>query len=237
MTITEKSIKLLWSNAAGRCSFARCSKRLTVEQAADVAPHTLGEMAHIKGKGKGSNRYDKNQTVKQRDSYENLILLCPNHHTLIDKPENENIYSVSVLTRMKIAHENSILKHLEVLKSSSIEKIKDKIAIYLAENRQAWLQYGPLSDIAQKNPHSKELYAVWVSERLSTIVPNNRIIASLLKDNRNLFDKEYQAIISQFLAHVKSYEQWVKDEIPYQAVKQFPVDFEQLILGCKYACT
>lgn len=50
MAIREKAIKLLWSNAAGRCSFTDCNVRLTVEQAAHSAPHTLGEMAHIKSR-------------------------------------------------------------------------------------------------------------------------------------------------------------------------------------------
>lgn len=231
MAITEKTIKLLWANAAGRCSFTGCEERLTIEQAANAAPYTLGEMAHIKGEKAGSNRYDKSQTTHERDSYENLILLCPNHHTLIDKPENEGIYSDDVLTKMKITHEKNVSKCLEAKELSSAEKVKEKIAIYLAENQQAWLQYGPLSEAAQKNPHSEEIYAVWISERLSTIVPNNRIIASLLEANRDLFDRQEQTIISQFLSHVKSYEKWVQDEIPYQAVMRFPVDFEHLIMG------
>lgn len=231
MAIKEKAIKLLWANAAGRCSFTDCEERLTVEQAAQAAPHTLGEMAHIKGKRKESNRYDKNQKDEHRDSYENLILLCPTHHTLIDKPENENIYSVDVLVKMKIVHEDNVSKRLGVEDLSSIEKVKDKIAIYLAENRQAWLQYGPVSEAAQKNPHSKEIYAVWTSERLSTIVPNNRIIASLLEANRKFFSIQDQAIISQFMSHKDSYEKWVNDEIPYQGVMRFPVDFEKLITG------
>ena len=231
MTIPEKAIKLLWANAAGRCSFTGCGERLTVEQAANIAPYTLGEMAHIKGEKAGSNRHDKSQKNDDRNGYENLILLCPNHHTLIDKPENEKIYSVDVLIKMKIAHENNVSKRLEVEELPSVEKVKDKIAIYLAENRQVWLLYGPLSDAAKKNPHSTEIYALWTAERLSTIVPNNRIIARLLEANRNLFDRQEQTIVSQFLSHVKSYEKWVQDEIPYQAVVRFPVDFEHLITG------
>ena len=230
MSISEKTIKLLWSNAAGRCSFINCNRKLTIEQAAQVKPYTLGEMAHIKGRKKGSNRYDINQTDEQRDGYENLILLCSYHHTLIDVPENESIYSVVELTKMKIAHENYVSKRLDVKELSSIEKVKDKIAVFLAENRQAWLQYGPLSDIARKNPNSDAIYAIWTFERLSTIVPNNRKIANLLEDTRNIFDREDQAIISKFLFHVRSYEKWVNDEIPYQAVLKFPVEFEQLIM-------
>ena len=215
--ITEKSIKLLWPNAAGRCSFTDCGERLTVDQAGESAPYTFGEMAHIKGKRKGANRYDQKQPADQRDGYENLILLCPTHHTLIDKPENEKEYSVDILLEMKMVHEKSISKRLEAEDLSDIEKVKDKIAIYLAENKQAWLQYGPLSELAQKNPHSDEIYAVWTSERLSTIVPNNRRIVNILTLYRNLFDRYNQPIVSRFLSHANSYEKWVNDELPYKA--------------------
>ena len=65
MAITEKSIKLLWSNAAGICSFLDCNERLTQGEASDYAPYTIGEMAHIKGENPGSNRYDKVNLVKK----------------------------------------------------------------------------------------------------------------------------------------------------------------------------
>ena len=230
MAIADKSIKLLWANAAGRCSFTGCEERLTIEQSANVSPYTLGEMAHIKGEKAGSNRHDESQTNEERNGYENLILLCPNHHTLIDKPENEEVYSADLLLKMKIMHENNISKRLEIKEFATVEQVKDKIAIFLTENRQAWQQYGPLSDLAQKNPHSQEIYGLWTSARLSTIVPNNRIISKLLELNRNLFSRNKQGVISQFLSHAKSYEKWVQDEISYQAVTRFPIDFEHLIL-------
>lgn len=229
MAIREKAIKLLWSNAAGRCSFTSCNERLTVEQAAHSAPHTLGEMAHIKGNKRGSNRYDETQTDGNRDSYENLILLCPNHHTLIDKPENEEIYTADALVKMKISHEAKVSFRLDSVMINSIDELKDQILIYLAENHQSWLQYGPLSENAHKNPHSKEMHAIWISERLSTIVPNNRLIVGLLDSYRIIFSRPDQAIVSQFMLHAKSYEKWVNDEIPYQAVLRFPVEFEQFI--------
>ncbi|WP_424945892.1 HNH endonuclease [Candidatus Spongiihabitans sp.] len=229
MSISNKAIKLLWSNAAGRCSFTDCNERLTVKQAAHSAPHTLGEMAHIMGKRKGSNRYNVAQTDKQRDSYENLILLCPTHHTLIDKPENERTYSVNLLTKTKSDHEASISRRLDAVEIADVDTLKDHIAIFLAENRQVWLQYGPSSENARKHPNSDAVYAIWLSERLSTIVPNNRVIGGLLNNYRNLFDRPAQGIVSQFLVHVKSYEKWVNDEIPYQAVLRFPVEFEDLI--------
>ncbi|MDT3230137.1 MULTISPECIES: HNH endonuclease signature motif containing protein [Pseudomonas] len=230
MAITEKSIKLIWSNAAGRCSFTGCTEKLTVEQAAESAPHTLGEMAHIKGRRKDANRYDATQNDVERDDYENLILLCPNHHTLIDKKENEEKFPVEFLLEMKICHETYISSKLNAIKYSTLEELKDNICIYLSENHQSWLQYGPLSENAQRNPHSDKLHALWLSERLTTIVPNNRIITSLIKENQTLFPRLKQKIVGSFLTHASSYEKWVHDEIPYEAVLRFPAEFENLIM-------
>ena len=231
MSITNKSIKLLWSNAAGRCSFQGCSERLSVEEAEGVTPYTLGEMAHIKGNKPGSNRYDLDQPATERDSYENLILLCPTHHTLIDKSENEDEFTVELLHEMKREHEGFISTRLHISKLESVEQLKDKIAPYMAENYQAWEQYGPTSENARKNPNSDQVYALWTSERLSIIVPNNREIAVLLQEYRELFSRREQRVVSRFIQHVESYEQWVHDKIPYNAVQRFPSDFEDLILG------
>ncbi|CAC9960454.1 hypothetical protein [uncultured Gammaproteobacteria bacterium] len=231
MSITSKSIKLLWSNAAGICSFTGCSEKLTVGEAADVAPYTLGEMAHIKGNKAGSNRYDESQPAVERDSYENLILLCPTHHTIIDKVENEADYPVVYLHEMKVEHEAFISNRLGEDKFENIEKLKDQLFIYMTENHQAWEQYGPLSENARRNPNNDQVFALWTSSRLSTIVPNNREIAKLLQENRNLFSRREQIIVSKFITHVESYEKWVSDEIPYQAVLRFPRDFNELIIG------
>jgi hypothetical protein len=231
MTISDKSIKLLWSNAAGRCAFRGCDQRLSVEQASDTAPYTIGEMAHIKGKNPGSNRYDSIQNDDERDHYLNLILLCPTHHTEIDKPENESKYSVEWLINAKQNHEKWVISKLTEKQQLvvTIEQLKNLIAGLLADNHQAWLKYGPNSILAQQNPNSETYYQIWTSERLSTIVPNNRAITKLLVDHRMLFTKNQQSIVSKFLSHAKSYESWVNDDIPYQAVERFPVEFEILM--------
>ncbi len=80
MPISEQDIKKLWGLAAGRCSKPGCGDDCVKFFGAD--PTIIGEMAHViarqpKGRrgvpGGGSNSYD------------NLILLCPTHHTEIDK--------------------------------------------------------------------------------------------------------------------------------------------------------
>jgi hypothetical protein len=230
MSITEKTIKILWSNAAGRCSFTDCNELLTVQQAGASAPHTLGEMAHIKGKQKGSNRHDNKQNDLERDDYANLILLCPNHHTTIDKPENEIIFPTELLLAMKAQHEIRISECLTPAPIDTLDRLKDKLSIYLAENHQAWFLYGPQSNNAKLFPHNDEISAIWLSERLTTIVPNNRIMSKLTIQYRTFFPRAEQSTVSRFLSHVSSYEKWVHNEIPYQAIERFPQEFEHLIM-------
>ncbi|MEG6544921.1 HNH endonuclease signature motif containing protein [Acinetobacter bereziniae] len=226
--ITEKTIKILWANAAGLCSFEGCNTRIT--GIAD-GPYILGEMAHIKGNKSGSNRYDAEQSHLERHDYNNLILLCPTHHTLIDKPENESIYTVDVLLRMKSQHEETVFRKLVSKEIKDLIELKLTINQYLIDNYNAWHQYGPLSERAQKNSQSQQLYEMWVQVRSEIIVPNNRVIYSLLSEYRHLFCKLDQQAISEFILHVDSYERWVTNINSYESVVRFPQSFRDLIQG------
>jgi hypothetical protein len=228
MAISQKSIKLIWANSAGRCAFLGCQKRLCTEGSGRAAPYTIGEMAHIRGERPGSNRYDVSQAAVERDDYANLILLCPNHHTLIDKPENVGVFSAVVLQKMKSEHEANVNGRLLMTTFSDKYEVTRCVYPFLAENNSVFRNFGPRSEIARKNPES-DAHAVWLSERLSTIVPNNRQIAKVTTDNIALFSPDEQAIITTFALHARSYERWVTDEVTYESVVRFPPEFESLI--------
>lgn len=229
MTITNKSIKILWAEAAGRCAFPGCGIKLSTGGGGNIAPHTIGEMAHIRGNKKGTNRHDASQSQADRDDYENLILLCPTHHEIIDAQENEEQYSVDLLLSMKAEHENSVNGRLDQ------EELADKFAVakvlypLVQENHEVFKHFGPHSDIARKNPNSEAAHSVWLSERLSTIVPNNRRMLTVIEAHTQLFSAQEHSILARFALHVRSYDRWVQDEINYEGVVRFPVEFATLI--------
>src|SRR5215470_20163001 len=99
--VREVDIKLLWGRAANRCAI--CRTELT--QTAKATGHTfpLGEQAHIVGERTGSARFTAGLSEPERDRYHNRILLCPNHHTEIDK--NEADYPIERLHQIKTDHE------------------------------------------------------------------------------------------------------------------------------------
>ncbi|MEK7850262.1 MAG: HNH endonuclease signature motif containing protein, partial [Deltaproteobacteria bacterium] len=103
MATKEKDIKLLWGRAANRCSFPDCRIKLSQDKKMATESFPIGEQAHIVGKEEGSSRSYSILSVSERDSYHNLILLCPNHHTLVDK--NPQDYPIEKLHMIKAQHE------------------------------------------------------------------------------------------------------------------------------------
>lgn len=228
MAISTKDIKILWANAAGRCAFPDCREKLCASEVRDAAPYTIGEMAHIRGEKPKANRYDRSQTKAERVSYENRILLCPTHHTLIDKRENEGRYSVDVLHTLKVDHEIFVSGQLELLQFVDKAKVARHLFPFMKENYEAFVNFGPHSEIARNNPES-DAHGVWLSERLATIIPNNRRMLRVTEANSDLFDPDEQAVLARFGLHVRTYNRWVQDEITYEGVVRFPIEFEALI--------
>ena len=103
----SRSVKsALLLRSGDRC--AKCFKRMTESQTAvdDVTP--LAKIAHIRGKKFGSPRYDNNMSDEERNSYENLIVLCPTCHAIVDG--QPNTYTVTELEQLKYNHENKIFQ-------------------------------------------------------------------------------------------------------------------------------
>jgi len=105
MSIPDKDLKMLWANSGNQCAFPGCNVELAKKEKSGEKV-IVGENAHIKGKKAGSPRYDVNMSDKERDSYENLILLCPTHHKTID--DASGTYTVEKLTEMKVKHEEKV---------------------------------------------------------------------------------------------------------------------------------
>lgn len=81
--MNQKEIKLLWGRAANRCAI--CKIELTQDAQAHDAAFVLGEQAHIVGEKDDAPRGKSPLTADERNSYHNIILLCPTDHTQIDK--------------------------------------------------------------------------------------------------------------------------------------------------------
>lgn len=101
MAISQKDIKLLWSRAAGRCSI--CRTELFHDKNSTSETLLIGEQAHIIAEESNGPRGTSPLSLEERNSYHNLILLCPNHHSEIDK--NTEDYPPEKVYVIKSRHE------------------------------------------------------------------------------------------------------------------------------------
>ena len=104
MAISQRDIKILWALSGNCCSFPGCFNELITKE---TEFSILAEMAHIIAQSPGGPRGVSTLSQKERDSYENLILLCPFHHTIIDN--DRNTWTVDKLHEIKLKHEARIL--------------------------------------------------------------------------------------------------------------------------------
>ncbi|WET50802.1 HNH endonuclease signature motif containing protein [Chryseobacterium indologenes] len=99
MAISDKTRKFLWAKSGNRCAICK-TELITGSDASEE--FNVGEECHIISSKKNGPRYLAN--LEQYDNYENLLLLCRNHHTEID--ELVDTYSEELLRYMKVNHEN-----------------------------------------------------------------------------------------------------------------------------------
>lgn len=104
MAISDRTRKLLWGRSGGACAI--CQARLTADPThADDRHSVLGEECHITARSPGGPRYLPRLSTLL-DEYENLILLCPTHHKLIDDQPAE--YTADKIRQIKSSHEAQV---------------------------------------------------------------------------------------------------------------------------------
>jgi hypothetical protein len=105
--LPDPELKLLYAESGNCCAFPGCGEILTRIDASTGEAVNLGEAAHIvatqRQGPRGRQPVDENERDRRAS---NRILLCPTHHTLIDK--RPLVYTVEVLRQMKADHHDRI---------------------------------------------------------------------------------------------------------------------------------
>lgn len=113
-------IKRLFAQSGNQCSFPGCDLPL-VEESGTVT----GEICHIHGGSPQGPRFDPLQSEVERHGFNNLILLCSRHHTVVDSEPNR--YPPRLLQQFKRQHEQgsvgSISPNTERIAKSLLEKL------------------------------------------------------------------------------------------------------------------
>ena len=110
------TLRVLYAHSHNKCAFPNCSSPIFE----DDGTYT-GICCHIESYSPNGPRYNNLTTVEEKNSYDNLILLCSRHHTIIDA--NMETYSVEALVEMKNNHKEKLTVKYRLLDAEMLNKM------------------------------------------------------------------------------------------------------------------
>jgi hypothetical protein len=218
----------LFADSGGYCQRPECPNRLFVDTG--TTNIHVAEMAHIiAASGKGP-RADAAMSLADKGSYANLILLCANCHTIIDKaPADFPDTMVREWKRKHVERINSLFGAIEYPDRASSRKA---IEPALTENRAVFDQYGPNNDYRQ-DPES-DLANVWQRKMRAIILPNNRKVLAILDANRRHLNQLETKTLEAFRQHIDDLEAKHIGDGGGHVASQFPPGMSDIMTEKSY---
>ena len=176
--IPDNVKRRLWAESMGRCMNPDCLLTLFINDK-DIA-----EQAHIVP-------YNKTQD----NTFENLVILCPNCHTTFDKV---NGFDINNIKNWRKIRQEEVEKYFNK-KYSSFEELEENIVPLLNENREIYENYflGGNKSLWEKF----EYRLLFNNEKIKNILEKNM---GLIQKNRDP-DYSNQAIVSKFISHIREF--------------------------------
>ena len=111
---TRETVRRLYLLSGNQCAFPECSHPIIIEDGTYV-----GDLCHICAAEEGGERFDQTQTNEDRRQFENLMLMCHNHHVVTN---DVAAYPVSRMRQVKADHERRFERGLaSMIESASIQ--------------------------------------------------------------------------------------------------------------------
>lgn len=105
---TQRTLKNLMVLSGGMCELCGMS---IIRYGKEQQVYTIAELAHIIGLNNGSPRYNELKSTKYLNSENNIMVLCRNCHSIIDK--NPDQYTVNYLIKKKRKHEKQVINNID----------------------------------------------------------------------------------------------------------------------------
>ena len=116
---TPTTLRRLYSLSGNLCSY-NFNGEVCGNLLFDKGGQFIGEVCHIEAANKKGQRFNPYMTNEQRRDFNNLILLCRNHHKITD---DVLTYPVDTLKRMKALHESKFSS--DILIERMLDGLKD----------------------------------------------------------------------------------------------------------------
>lgn len=212
----------LFAASAGYCQNPSCFDELFINTS--VKSIHIAEMAHVFAAKDGGPRAIPGLSKIERGDFANLIVLCANCHTKVDKAPNA--FPDNLMLRWKREHANKLQGLFGAVQFGDRAEARRFVKPLLSENIAIFNHYGPHIDAAS-NPESGAA-ETWNRKMLTRILPNNRRILAILDANIKLLCEAEGATLEKFRQHIDDLEAFHIEKIREDA-SRFPVDLAKIL--------
>jgi hypothetical protein len=215
----------LFADSGGYCQRPECANRLFIDTGTKNIH--FAEMAHIIAAGAKGPRANAKIAQMDKGSYDNLILLCANCHTTIDKAPMD--FPGDMIKEWKRKHVDRIKSLFGAVAYPDRPSVRKAITPALMENRAVFEQYGPNNDYCQ-DPES-EFAEVWKRKLRAIILPNNRKILTIVDVNHHHLNQLEAMVLEDFRQHVDDLEAKHIGEGGGDIASRFPTDMNNILVS------
>ena len=212
----------LFAASGGYCQNPGCNGSLFVE--ADSKLVSVAEMAHIFAAQDDGPRPNSALSEEERGDFSNLILLCANCHTLIDKAPD--VFPDKLIVDWKSNHQGRIAAVFGAVKYTTRVDAWTAILALRARTGSIHRRVG-LDNDYKWNPEADEAIE-WQHHVRRTIIPVNRSILSLLDRNYSLLHEREHEVVELFRQHIEGLERRHIFGAPLPSAPLYPKGMEQL---------
>lgn len=214
----------LFSASAGYCQNPGCVNDLFVD--AEGQNIHIAEMAHVFAANDGGPRAKPALSKEERGAFENLVMLCANCHTMVDKAPDA--FPDRMILGWKREHANKLQGLFGAVKFEERADARQAVEPLLAENLAIFKQYGPHIEAA-RNPESGTAEQ-WKRKMLTRILPNSKRMLAIIDANRHLLGGDEKETLEQFRQHIDDLESFHIEENREDA-SRFPGEFAKILEG------
>lgn len=120
-----ETLRALFARSGNQCAFPGCNHHLINHK-----NQFVGQVCHIEGANEGGERFNVTSNDEERRSYDNLVLLCYEHHIETDDVEE---FPVERLKLIKHEHEKMFVKNDFKISEATLFRIENEMNGHWAE--------------------------------------------------------------------------------------------------------
>ena len=198
--IPQETKLRLFSEAAGHCQQPDCLQPLFPAQMG--GDKHIAEMAHVIPHGESGPRHEERPAEEfDADCFENLILLCPTCHTIIDKDPSG--YSRGTLLGWKSSHLAALANKQGIRAYDERGQARAAVVAAMAENKAIWKEFAPSDGSSFEYDPESEAAKTWVQRMRGVILPNHFRIQAIIKANLHLMTEAERQTFARYQEHVR----------------------------------